>query len=172
MNPSPTYIFIIELIKLSTWKYSNVKLGFLCRLPFNISLLIWERQRQWFVVPLIYAYIGWFVYVPCLGVKPATFIYRDDIRRLCYRARALPAFFYDNAVRSASSTGFWKRHVGKAFVQVHPLTPGMQCKVSHWFNTQQLMVEWKIPYYILFRNDTEHLKLTCTGQSHINKSTG
>lgn len=40
-----------------------------------------ERERDWetwFGVPLIYVFIGWFLYVPWPGTKPATLAYRDS----------------------------------------------------------------------------------------------
>ena len=37
-----------------------------------------DRQRHQFVVPLIYAFIGWFLYVPWPGIKPATLACQDD----------------------------------------------------------------------------------------------
>ena len=69
-----------------TWGSPSASLG----LGFNIlkifCLLILERQerkggrgeRRWFIVPLIYAFIGWFLYVPWLGLEPATSAHRDD----------------------------------------------------------------------------------------------
>ena len=43
-------------------------------------LLFWEKERekQWFVFPLIYAFIGWFLYVPWLGIEPPKLMYWDD----------------------------------------------------------------------------------------------
>ena len=41
--------------------------------------LIWEKERDHrFVVPLIYAFIGWLLYVPWLGIEPATLVYSDN----------------------------------------------------------------------------------------------
>ena len=37
-----------------------------------------EKEKHWFVVPLIYAFIGWFLNVPWLGIKPTTLMYQDD----------------------------------------------------------------------------------------------
>ena len=37
-----------------------------------------ERERLFFFVPLIHAFIGGFLYVPWLGLEPTTFAYRDD----------------------------------------------------------------------------------------------
>ena len=36
----------------------------------KIYLLIWKRQKHWFVVPLIYASISWPLYVPYWGWNP------------------------------------------------------------------------------------------------------
>ena len=36
-----------------------------------------KREKHRFVVPLIYAFIGWFLYVPWLVIKPATLMYLD-----------------------------------------------------------------------------------------------
>ena len=36
-----------------------------------------ERQRHWFCCPLIYAFTGWFLYVPWPGMEPAILAYRD-----------------------------------------------------------------------------------------------
>ena len=37
-----------------------------------------ERKKHWFAVLLIYAFIGWFLYVPWLGIKLATVAHKDD----------------------------------------------------------------------------------------------
>ena len=37
-----------------------------------------ERERHWFVVPLVYAFIGWFFYVPWPRIEPITLVYWDD----------------------------------------------------------------------------------------------
>ena len=37
----------------------------------------WEREKHWFV-PVIYAFIAWFSYVPWLEIEPATLAYQDD----------------------------------------------------------------------------------------------
>ena len=42
-------------------------------------LIDWEREKHRPVVPLIYALIGWFLYVPWLGIKPATLAHQDSI---------------------------------------------------------------------------------------------
>ena len=36
------------------------------------------REKHQFVVPLISAFTGWFLYVAWLGIKPATLVYQDD----------------------------------------------------------------------------------------------
>ena len=36
-----------------------------------------ETEKHWLVVPLIHASIGWFLYVPWLGIERATLAYRD-----------------------------------------------------------------------------------------------
>ena len=42
------------------------------------NLLIWERQKHLFVVPLIYAFIGWFLYVLWPGIQLTTFVHQKD----------------------------------------------------------------------------------------------
>ena len=37
-----------------------------------------HTHTHWFVVPLIYAFMGWFLYVPWPGIEPATLAYWDD----------------------------------------------------------------------------------------------
>ena len=37
-----------------------------------------EREKHWPIVPLIYAFIGWFLYVPCPGIESTTFGYWGD----------------------------------------------------------------------------------------------
>ena len=37
-----------------------------------------RRGRHQFVVPLVYAFIGFFLYVPWLGIEPATLTYLDS----------------------------------------------------------------------------------------------
>ena len=37
-----------------------------------------ERKKHQFVVPLIYAFISWFLYVPWPGIKTAPLVYYDD----------------------------------------------------------------------------------------------
>ena len=36
------------------------------------------REKHQFVVPLSYAFIGWFLYVPWSKIEPATFLYWDN----------------------------------------------------------------------------------------------
>ena len=49
---------------------------------FNLKKLILEReegrQTHWFVVPLIYAFIGWFLHVPWPKIKSAMLVYWDN----------------------------------------------------------------------------------------------
>ena len=47
-----------------------------------ILLIDWwerERERERFVVPLIYTAIGWFLYVPWPGIELATLAYWEDV---------------------------------------------------------------------------------------------
>ena len=37
-----------------------------------------ERRKHWSVVPLIYAFTSWFLYVPSLGIEPTTLVYWDN----------------------------------------------------------------------------------------------
>ena len=37
-----------------------------------------EREKHQFVVPLIYAFIGWYLYVPWPVIQPATLVYWDN----------------------------------------------------------------------------------------------
>ena len=48
------------------------------RTPINFffNLLISERER--FVVPLIYTFSSWFLYVPWPGIEPVVLVYWDD----------------------------------------------------------------------------------------------
>ena len=57
---------------------------------FLFLKLIWEgeREKHQFVVPLIYTFSGWFLYVPRLGVKPKTLAYRGDTLTTWAPARA------------------------------------------------------------------------------------
>ena len=58
------YVFyVISLLKL-------IVLG------FKKCLYIDLRERS--VAPLIHAFIGWFLYVPWLGIEPATLAHQDD----------------------------------------------------------------------------------------------
>ena len=53
---------------------------------FKFIFLIWqrerererERERDWFVVPFIYAFIGFFLYVPWPGIEPTTLAHWDN----------------------------------------------------------------------------------------------
>ena len=58
---------------------------------FNFYWLILERRtdRHWFVVLVIYAFIGWFLCVPWLGIEPATLVYRDDTTELLGQSKTL-----------------------------------------------------------------------------------
>ena len=65
----------------------EVTLTFIPRVPPNetfLKLIFREgerkkqREKHRFVVPLIYAFIGWFLYVPWFGIEPTTLAYRDD----------------------------------------------------------------------------------------------
>ena len=48
-------------------------------LKFFLNLvIIRERQRDWFVVPLIYAFIGWYFYVAWPQIKPTISVDQDD----------------------------------------------------------------------------------------------
>ena len=42
-----------------------------------------EREKHSFGVSLIYAFIGWFLYVLCLGIEPTTLGYWDDTLANC-----------------------------------------------------------------------------------------
>ena len=37
-----------------------------------------EREKHWSVVPRIYMFIGWFLYVPWPGIRLTTLMYLDD----------------------------------------------------------------------------------------------
>ena len=37
-----------------------------------------EREKHRFAVPLIYAFIGWFLYVPSVGIEPTILAYRNN----------------------------------------------------------------------------------------------
>ena len=55
-----------------------------CSLPFFKKKIFIFRQRKeetekfQYLVPLTYAFIGCFLYVPCLGIEPTTLEYWDD----------------------------------------------------------------------------------------------
>ena len=54
----------------------------------NFYVLIWKSERNIdFVVPLIYAFTGCFLYVPWLETEPVTLVYQGN--QLSYLARAL-----------------------------------------------------------------------------------
>ena len=38
-----------------------------------------ERGKHQFVVPLIYAFIGWFLHVSSMGIKHTTLVYQDNV---------------------------------------------------------------------------------------------
>ena len=79
------------ILKNLTWKVKqkktklNVNHFFLFKCFFN-DWLIWERERErvterernQFVVPLIYVLMGWFLYVSWLGIEPITLVYQDN----------------------------------------------------------------------------------------------
>ena len=46
----------------------------------NVSIDLWERGREKhrFVVAIIDALIGWFLYVPWPGIEPGTLVYGDN----------------------------------------------------------------------------------------------
>ena len=47
--------------------------------PFFVIIIdLRNREKDQFVVPLIYALIGCFFYVPWLVIKPTTLMYWDD----------------------------------------------------------------------------------------------
>ena len=43
----------------------------------KFNLLMRERGKHQFIVPLVYAFIGWFLYVPRLGIESTTLVYQD-----------------------------------------------------------------------------------------------
>ena len=61
----------------------------------SIKTFFWEsgREKHHFVVPLIYAFTGWFLYLPWLGINPATSVHWDDTNQLSYLAGAMKTFF-------------------------------------------------------------------------------
>ena len=64
-------------------------------LIFFLIVLIWEREREkgrerpQFVVPLIYAFIGWFLYFPRWGIEPKTLAYWEDTLTRAYPSVSL-----------------------------------------------------------------------------------
>ena len=57
---------------LSTYLNQKHCWAFMWNLFLNLLIDFREREKNWFVVLLIYAFIGWFVYVPWPGIKSAT----------------------------------------------------------------------------------------------------
>ena len=47
--------------------------------PLFLILILKEREKHQFVVPSTDAFIGWFLYVPWLGIKPTPLVYQADI---------------------------------------------------------------------------------------------
>ena len=74
----------------------------LCKL-FKKYLLIdlRKREKHQFAVPLIYTLIGWFLYVPWPGIKPATLAYRGEV------APFLISYPEAHRMRSGPSTDTW-----------------------------------------------------------------
>ena len=59
--------------------YMLLNVDFLNIHIYLIFIFWWERERKHqFVVPLIYAFISWFLYVPWWEMEPATLVYWDD----------------------------------------------------------------------------------------------
>ena len=80
LMPSPLSAKILKsfphrllLIHISSWLWAQVTQG----TPLFKNLLR-GRERARFVVPLIYAFIGCFLCVLYVGIKPATLVYWDD----------------------------------------------------------------------------------------------
>ena len=77
---SPVFYFSLPKRNMSPrWYISGPKYQ---RFFFFSSKLIWERERERevnFIVPLIYIFIGWFLYVPWPKIKPATLAYQGDV---------------------------------------------------------------------------------------------
>ena len=46
-----------------------------------------EKEREKFVVSLMDSFISWFLYVPWLGIKPITLVYRDNTLARTYHNR-------------------------------------------------------------------------------------
>ena len=38
----------------------------------------WKREEYWLLVPLLYAFIGWHLYMPWPGIEPSTLVYWDN----------------------------------------------------------------------------------------------
>ena len=55
---------------------SFLPLSFIMEVCFFLNW--YYREEHQFVVPLIYAFFGWFLYMPWPGIKPTTLAYRDD----------------------------------------------------------------------------------------------
>ena len=69
-----------EMLKffLLIWERETLKHRFVVPLIYvKVERLIWFEERPEYA-PLIYAFSGWFLYVPWLGIKPATLTYQDD----------------------------------------------------------------------------------------------
>ena len=67
----------------------------------SFNLLILERGREgekeehWFVVPPIYAFVGWFSYVLWQGIEPTALVNQGDaLTNWAYPAKALCHCFY------------------------------------------------------------------------------
>ena len=52
-----------------------------------------EKKKHRFVVPHIYVFLSWFLYVPSPGIEPATLAYRDDWAKLPWPKE--PTFCFD-----------------------------------------------------------------------------
>ena len=87
-RPSPTLFLLSQrpLFVFKFYKYlalTDYATGAPTFLNFNL-LMFRERgkgresERHQLVVPLIYAFIGCFLYVPWPGIEPATLAYQDD----------------------------------------------------------------------------------------------
>ena len=59
---------------------TNMSIHFIVAISdiFLKLILSRERGKERFVIPLIYAFIGWFLYVSWPGIEPTTLAYRDD----------------------------------------------------------------------------------------------
>ena len=80
---------LIFLLGNSQEPLMPVTVGFsgyqLHRVPIFFFLIYWLRERRGkteekkninFIVPLIYTFTGWFLYVPWWGIKPVTLVYQ------------------------------------------------------------------------------------------------